>query len=61
MIDGEFRGAVLGHFRNGPYDLEDIILDLPTEIATDRKIEILDAVRMVNYGKSVTHYQGEEL
>ena len=61
LIDGEFRGAVLGHFRNGPYDLEDIILDLPTEIATDRKIEILDAVRMVNYGKSVTHYQGEEL
>lgn len=61
LIDGEFRGAVLGHFRNGPYDLEDIILDLPAETAIARKAEVLDAVCVANYGKSVTHYQGEEL
>lgn len=61
LIDGEFHGAIVGHFRNGPYDLEDVILDLPPEEAAARKKDILEAVRMVNYGKSVTHYQGEEL
>lgn len=61
LIDGEFHGAVVGHFRNGPYDLEDVILDLPPEEAEARKAEILDAVREVNFGKSVTHYQGNKL
>lgn len=61
LIDGEFHGAVVGHFRNGPYDLEDVILDLSAEEAAARKTEILDAVREVNYGKSVTRYQGEKL
>lgn len=58
LIDGEFRGAVVGHFRNGPYDLEDVILDLSAEEAADRKAEILEAVRAVNGGKSVNRYQG---
>ncbi|MDE7279118.1 MAG: hypothetical protein K2N26_05270, partial [Oscillospiraceae bacterium] len=61
LIDGEFHGAVVGHFRNGPYDLEDVILDLSAEEAESRKTEILDAVYKVNYGKSVTNYQGEPL
>ena len=25
LIDGEFHGASVGHFRNGPYDLKDIV------------------------------------
>ena len=25
LIDGEFHGASVGHFRNGPYDLNDIV------------------------------------
>ena len=31
LIDGEFHGAVVGHFRYGPYDLEDVLLDLSAE------------------------------
>lgn len=58
LIDGEFHGAVVGHFRNGPYDLEDVILDLSAEEAAARKTEILEAVRAVNFGKSVNRYQG---
>lgn len=58
LIDGEFHGAVVGHFRNGPYDLEDVILDLSAEAAAARKTEILEAVRAVNGGKSVNCYQG---
>jgi len=60
LIDGEFRGAVVGHFRNGPYDLEDVVLDLTPEESGDRKMDILAAICAVNYGKSVTHYQGEK-
>lgn len=29
LIDGEFHGASVGHFRNGPYDLNDVVCDLP--------------------------------
>lgn len=58
LIDGEFHGAVVGHFRNGTYDLEDVILDLSAEAAEARKTEILKAVRAVNGGKSVNRYQG---
>ncbi len=61
LIDGEFHGAVVGHFRNGPYDLEDVILDLSSEAAAARKTEILEAVCAVNYGKSVNRYQGEKI
>lgn len=61
LIDGEFRGAVVGHFRNVPYDLEDVVLDLSAEEAAARKTEILEAVCAVNYGKSVNRYQGEKL
>lgn len=44
LIDGEFRGAVLGRFRFGPHDLEDIVLDLPEREALERKDEIIEAV-----------------
>lgn len=61
LIDGEFHGAVVGHFRNGPYDLEDVILDLSPEESAARKAEILDAVYAVNFGKALMKYRGEEL
>jgi hypothetical protein len=61
LIDGKFRGAVVGHFRNGPYDLEDVILDLPPTEAAVRKPEILDAVRDVNHGRTVSLYLGKEV
>lgn len=44
LIDGQFQGAVLGHWRIGPHDVEDIIVDLPLEEVASRKNEIINAV-----------------
>lgn len=44
LIDGQFQGAVLGHWRIGPHDVEDIIVDLPQEEVASRKNEIINAV-----------------
>lgn len=59
LIDGEFHGVVVGHFRNGPYDLNDVVLDLPADEASERREEILCAVRSVNFGKSPERFFGE--
>lgn len=63
LIDGEFRGASVGHFKNGPYVLEDIILDLPKVEITARKDEILETVYAVNFGQNnpIKRYNGEDL
>lgn len=47
LIDGEFHGAVLGHFKFTDVPLEDVVLDLPAEEAERRKEEILAAVGKV--------------
>ena len=61
LIDGEIRGAVTGHFKYGPYILEDISLDLETEEADERKEQILDAVYAVNGRENlVKRYCGKE-
>ncbi len=57
LIDGAFRAVVAGHFRNGPYDLNDVVLDDPALF--ERKDEILEAVRAVNFGKSPVRFGGE--
>ncbi len=44
LIDGDFRGAVCGHWRIGPHDVEDIIVELPDDERTARRDEILNAV-----------------
>lgn len=54
-----FHGASAGHFRYGPYDLNDIVCDLPD--AESRKDEIVKAVRAVNYGKMPSRFMGKEL
>lgn len=59
LIDGEFHGAVVGHFRNGPYDLNDVVCDLQT--AEERKDEIIEAVRKVNFGHSPVRFMGKTL
>ena len=56
LINGEFHGASVGHFRNGPYDLNDIVCDLPN--AAERKAEIIDAIQFVNYGKMPERFMG---
>ena len=59
FIDGEFAGAVVGHFRNGPYDLNDVICTLSN--AKERKDEILNAVRSVNFGCLPKRFMREKL
>ena len=57
LIDGEFRGAVVGHFRNGPYDLNDVVGELPEE----RMEEIIEAVSEVNFGKRPERVMGKRI
>ena len=59
LIDGEFHGASVGHFRNGPYDLNDVVCDLPE--ADKRKIEIINALKEVNDGRFPLRFMGELL
>ena len=59
LIDGEFHGATVGHFRNGPYDLNDVVCDLPD--AHSRRDEILAAVQAVNFGALPARFMGEAL
>ena len=59
LIDGEFHGASVGHFRNGPYDLNDTVCDLPD--AEKRKEEIVEAIKVVNFGKKPQRFMGKEL
>lgn len=48
LIDGSFCGAVFGHIKNGPFILEDVVINLPQETILKRKDEILQAVYLVN-------------
>lgn len=59
LIDGEFHGASVGHFRNGPYDLNDVICDLPN--ANEQMAEIISAIQHVNYGKAPIRFNGKEI
>jgi len=61
LIDGKFQGAVLGHWRIGPHDIDDIELILSQNEAKERKEEIIDAIRIF-YPKETTailRYNGE--
>jgi hypothetical protein len=44
LIDGQFQGAVVGHWRIGPYDIDDIVVTLHAQERVTRRAEILDAV-----------------
>ena len=44
LIDGVFQGAVLGHWRIGPHDVEDVVVELPTRERQQRQGEILQAI-----------------
>jgi hypothetical protein len=61
LIDGEFRGVVVGKFRYTP-EVEDVILDLPDNEAVARKDEILQSVHVLcGTGNPIKHYRGETL
>ena len=59
LIDGAFHGACVGHFRNGPYDLNDVLCDLPE--AEERRAEIIRAVTDVNYGRAPKRFMGKKI
>lgn len=63
LIGGEFQGAVLGHWRIGPHDVEDIVLDIRPEEANRRKAEIIEAVRGFYHEETsaILKYNGEPL
>ncbi|MFD1413069.1 DNA glycosylase AlkZ-like family protein [Oceanobacillus jeddahense] len=63
LIDGELKGAVLGHWRIGPHDIEDIALCLGKEETEKRKEEIISAIR-AGYSAETTRilrFNGEQL
>jgi hypothetical protein len=47
LIDGEFKGAVLGHWRIGPYDIDDVLIEIKPEEIEKRKEEIIMAIRKI--------------
>ena len=59
LIDGQFAGVSVGHFRNGPYDLNDVVLE-DTRYES-RRDEILQAVRSVNFGRQPARFMGERI
>jgi hypothetical protein len=63
LVDGEFRGAAVGHWRIGPYDIDDILLDLPDDERDARRDEILAAVATVYHPPrhNILRYAGEDL
>ena len=46
LIDGDLAGAVCGHWRIGPHDVDDVVVDLPPSERKSRKDEILTAVSL---------------
>ena len=63
LIDGKIDGAVMGHWRIGPHDVEDIVVDLPVEQRKARREEIIAAVKW-GYGPPnhrVLGYGGETI
>jgi hypothetical protein len=63
LIDGVFAGAVTGHWRIGPHDVDDIIVDLPAPERAQRRDEIVAAVATVYQppDHAILRYAGTEL
>lgn len=61
LINGEFCGAVVGKFRYTP-EVEDIVINLPSDETVKLKEEILQAVRLLCGSKSIIkRYQGKDI
>jgi hypothetical protein len=63
LIDGQFAGAVCGHWRIGPHDVDDIALDLPQKERVTRKREILKEVASNYSGERhrIIRYDGKRI
>jgi hypothetical protein len=62
LIDGRFRGAVLGHWRIGPHDADDIVVDLPHRDRAQRRDEIVAAVAQQYHAprSHILKYDGQD-
>ena len=63
LIDGELTGAVCGHWRIGPHDVEDIVLTLPRRERMRRKDEVVKEVGRFYHppGHRILRYTGTSL
>ena len=63
LLDGVFKGFVAGYIKNGPFVIEDIVLDMDRAEAGKRRREIIEAVGLVNDPElsPVKRYCGERL
>jgi hypothetical protein len=63
LIDGAFQGAVLGHWRIGPHDVDNVVVELPAAERAGRRDEILDVLaRWYHPPRScILRYAGEKV
>ncbi len=61
LVDGVFRGVSVGHVHNGPFDINDIVLDMSDEEAAERKKEIIDAVTEINLSVPPRRFMGKNI
>ena len=63
LIDGDFSGAVLGHWRIGPYDVDDILVHLDPVACLKRRDAILEIVARRYHPpySSIVRYCGQAL
>lgn len=60
LLNGDFKGAVYGHFRFSPNEIEDIVLDVSETEAEALKEKIIDMVYKVNsYESPIKKYNGK--
>ena len=63
LIDGKLIGAVVGHWRIGPHDVDDIDIHLPGDRADERMDEVLDAVASIYHPphSTIRKYMGKPI
>jgi len=63
FIDGDFQGSVIGHWRIGPHDVDDIVVELPASERIDRQQEIMNAVSWQYHPphSRILRYAGKEV
>ncbi len=61
LIDGVFRGVSVGHVHNGPFEVNDIVLDLSDGEAKERKAAIIDAVTEMNLSVPPLRFMGKNI
>ena len=63
LINGEIRGAIVGHWRIGPHDVDDITLDLEPDMCLRLRDGIIDVVARAYHPprSNIRRYCGEPI